>query len=74
MHRSNATGLIDRLEARGLLQRNPIPGDRRAHQVVLTAAGRKLAREILPNTIAPAKPSGTGFPIRAWRESSPICP
>lgn len=48
MHRSNATGMIDRLEARGLLQRRAIPGDRRAHLVVLTAAGRKLVREILP--------------------------
>ena len=48
MHRSNATGLIDRLEARGLLQRKPIARDRRAHQVVLTAAGRKLVRDIRP--------------------------
>lgn len=48
MHRSNATGLIDRLEARGLAERKAIVGDRRAHRVVLTAAGRKLVREILP--------------------------
>jgi DNA-binding MarR family transcriptional regulator len=48
MHRSNATGMIDRLEARGLLARKPIPGDRRAHRVVITTAGRRLVNQILP--------------------------
>jgi len=48
MNRSNATGLIDRLEARGLVQRTAIPGNRRAHQVILTPVGRELVREILP--------------------------
>jgi len=48
MHRSNATGLIDRLEKRGLLQRKSSPTDRRAYRVVLTAAGRKLVEQILP--------------------------
>ena len=48
MHRSNATGLIDRLEQRGLLQRRATPGDRRAYRVVLTPAARRLLRQILP--------------------------
>jgi DNA-binding MarR family transcriptional regulator len=48
MHRSNATGLIDRLEQRGLLQRRNTPGDRRAYQVVLTPAARQLLDQILP--------------------------
>ncbi len=48
MHRSNATGLIDRLEVRGLLQRRATPGDRRANRVVLTPAARRLLGEILP--------------------------
>src|ERR1700733_3319928 len=39
MHRSNVTGLVDRLEARGLLQRRPNPTDRRAFKVALTDAG-----------------------------------
>src|SRR5580704_3179201 len=42
MHRSNVTGLVDRLEARGLLRRRESPGDRRAFNVVLTPAGQKL--------------------------------
>lgn len=47
-HRSNITGLVDRLEKRGLVKRHPVPGDRRAHQVELTAAGERLLEEILP--------------------------
>ena len=49
MHRSNVTGLVDRLETRGLVQRRDSARDRRAYRVVLTAAGRKLVRDILPN-------------------------
>jgi MarR family 2-MHQ and catechol resistance regulon transcriptional repressor len=49
MHRSNVTGLIDRLEKRGLLQRLSLPGDRRAYRVVLTASGGDLLARILPD-------------------------
>ncbi len=49
MHRSNVTGLVDRLEARGLLQRQDSQTDRRAFIVVLTPVGRKLIRKILPD-------------------------
>ena len=49
MHRSNVTGLIDRLEKRGLLQRRASPGDRRAYRVVLTPAARQLLGRILPD-------------------------
>ena len=48
MHRSNVTGLVDRMEARGLVERRESPGDRRAYQVVLAADGAKLLRRILP--------------------------
>src|SRR5262249_8628900 len=36
MHRSNVTGLVDRLEARHLVQRKDAPADRRAFNMVLT--------------------------------------
>jgi DNA-binding MarR family transcriptional regulator len=49
MHRSNITGLVDRLEARGLARRQDNPGDRRAFNVVLTPAGAKLLRRVLPS-------------------------
>jgi MarR family transcriptional repressor of emrRAB len=48
MHRSNLTGLVDRLEQRGLVRRRDQHGDRRAWRVVLTPAGRRLLGGILP--------------------------
>src|SRR5437763_6488875 len=36
---SNVTGLVDRLEARGLVARQPSPDDRRVKHVVLIEAG-----------------------------------
>jgi DNA-binding MarR family transcriptional regulator len=37
------TGLVDRAERRGLAERAPVPGDRRALRVTLTEAGRRSA-------------------------------
>jgi DNA-binding MarR family transcriptional regulator len=37
----NVTGLTDQLVAEGLVERRHVPGDRRAHAVSLTPAGRK---------------------------------
>jgi DNA-binding MarR family transcriptional regulator len=48
MHRSNATGLVDRLETRGLVKRTENNADRRAYVVVLTPAGRRLLHQVLP--------------------------
>ncbi|MBX3734761.1 MAG: MarR family transcriptional regulator [Verrucomicrobiae bacterium] len=47
-HRSNITGLVDRLEARGLVQRREQSGDRRAWRVVLTPDGRRQMHTLLP--------------------------
>lgn len=44
---SNVTGLIDRLEVRGLVARQPSPDDRRVKHVVLTPAGRRLRDQLL---------------------------
>ena len=55
MHRSNLTGLVDRLEQRSLVERQEVAGDRRAYRVVLTKAGDKLVREILPDYYAGAE-------------------
>jgi DNA-binding MarR family transcriptional regulator len=47
---SNVTGLTDRLEARGLVERRPAPHDRRVRHLVLTDAGAamraRIAREL----------------------------
>lgn len=62
MHRSNITGLVDRLEKRGLLQRKDNPSDRRAYKVTLTVAGRKLIEKILPDYYAAAETIWGNFP------------
>ena len=49
MHRSNVTGLIDRLEKRDLVHRKDLATDRRAYRVVLTKAGIALLEQILPH-------------------------
>ncbi len=43
---SNATGMVDRLEARGLVERLPSTADRRVKLVHLTAAGKRLHRRL----------------------------
>jgi DNA-binding MarR family transcriptional regulator len=43
--KSNITQLVDRLEADGLVERQPDPNDRRARLATLTPAGRKACRD-----------------------------
>ncbi len=40
--RSNVTGLVDRMEAAGWVERRDDPADRRVYRVALTPAGRRL--------------------------------
>lgn len=68
MHRSNITGLVDRLEKRGLLQRKDNPGDRRAYKVVLTATGRKLIEKILPDYYDAAEKIWGDFPVTRTKQ------
>lgn len=52
---SNVTGLVDRLETRGLIERRPGPDDRRVRMLVLTPAGEELRTRALARfTEAPA--------------------
>ena len=64
MHRSNLTGLVDRLEKRGLVARREVAADRRAYSVVLTAAGARLLRDILPRYYEDAARVWDRLPIR----------
>ncbi|MFF9620468.1 MarR family winged helix-turn-helix transcriptional regulator [Streptomyces griseosporeus] len=43
---SNVTGIVDRLEARGLVERRPDPADRRVKVAVATDEGRRIARTL----------------------------
>src|SRR5437773_10381945 len=63
MHRSNVTGLVDRLEARGLVQRRDSAHDRRAYRVVLTTAGKRLLQQILPRYYAAAEQVWGALPV-----------
>jgi DNA-binding MarR family transcriptional regulator len=47
--KSNITALIDRLQKEGLILRNPVDGDRRRYDIVLTDQGIKCV-----NTVEPA--------------------
>jgi DNA-binding MarR family transcriptional regulator len=42
---SNVTGIVDRLEARGLVERRTAPDDRRVKHLVLTDAGRTMRQQ-----------------------------
>jgi DNA-binding MarR family transcriptional regulator len=61
MHRSNVTGLVDRMEKRGLLERQEVADDRRAYRIVLTVAGRKLLEEVLPTYYEAGEQVWDGF-------------
>ena len=44
----NVTGVVGRLVAVGLVERHPVPEDRRAVRVRLTPRGRRLMRRAIP--------------------------
>jgi MarR family transcriptional regulator, organic hydroperoxide resistance regulator len=50
---SNVTGLIDRLESRGLVRRKPSSTDRRVKVLELTAAGTRLRSIVLERMARP---------------------
>lgn len=52
-HASNVTGLVDRLEARGLVRRQPSAGDRRVRVLVLTPSGARVRAVLVERLMAP---------------------
>ncbi len=60
----NVTGIVERLATRGLVSREPVPGDRRTMRIVLTREGRRAMASALPRhrldlarLLAPVPPS-----------------
>ena len=45
------TYVVDKLEKKGLVERQPLPNDRRASNVVLTEDGKQLFGEIFPKHV-----------------------
>ncbi|MHB8551499.1 MAG: MarR family winged helix-turn-helix transcriptional regulator [Acidiferrobacterales bacterium] len=54
------TGIIDRLEAKGLVRREVPAGDRRSFRAVLTGAGEALFSEVFPAHVAYIRRAFTG--------------
>jgi MarR family transcriptional regulator, organic hydroperoxide resistance regulator len=52
-HDSNVTGLVDKLERRGLIERRGVPTDRRVKLISLTAAGEALRAKMLARLFEP---------------------
>jgi MarR family transcriptional regulator, organic hydroperoxide resistance regulator len=50
---SNVTGLVDRLESRGLVRRQPSSGDRRIKVLELTQAGARLRSIVMERMTQP---------------------
>lgn len=64
---SNVTGLVDRLEERGLVARRPSSEDRRVKELRLTPAGERLRASLLRRMAAPSHPLAR-LSVRQQRE------
>jgi DNA-binding MarR family transcriptional regulator len=56
---SNITGLIDRIEARGLVERTLDPGDRRVRLLALTTGGRRVREGLVAELVVQVMASTT---------------
>jgi MarR family transcriptional regulator, organic hydroperoxide resistance regulator len=67
---SNVTGIVDRLEDRGLVRRDAAPGDRRVKMLVVTDSGLTLRRRMLKRMSQAPEPIARLSPAdqRALRE------
>jgi DNA-binding MarR family transcriptional regulator len=50
---SNVTGIVDRLEARGLIERRADPEDRRVKRIVITRTGARMRERMLARLYEP---------------------
>jgi len=58
---STVTGVADRLEAQGFIERQPLAGDRRVRALALTGAGRERRASLVARLLE-APESVTGLP------------
>ena len=52
---SNVTGIVDKLESRGLIARQGAEGDRRIKMLVVTEKGRRLRDQLWARTMEPPR-------------------
>jgi DNA-binding MarR family transcriptional regulator len=50
---SNVTGIVDKLEARGLIERRPVEHDRRVKMLAVTKRGEELRRRFMERSSEP---------------------
>ena len=63
---SNVTGIVDRLEARGLIERRPAENDRRVKLLVLTEEGNRV-RSIAETQMTQPPPEIAALPLEHQR-------
>jgi DNA-binding MarR family transcriptional regulator len=63
---SNVTGLVDRLEARGFVERRAAPSDRRVKTLVLTPEGMEVRARVIRGMSEPP-PGIAGLPAEDQR-------
>lgn len=62
------TGYLDRLEARGLVERTQDPSDRRAKLVRLTQAAEQALDKVMPVSAALRADAAKGLPAADWTQ------
>lgn len=70
VHRSNVTGLVDRLESQGLVRRLDDERDRRVYRIALTEEGRDKARRAEQLYLERIHALMGGLEPREWRTLS----
>lgn len=70
VHRSNVTGLVDRLESQGLVRRLDDERDRRVYRIALTEEGRDKARRAEQLYLERIHALMGGLDPREWRTLS----
>jgi len=63
---SNVTGLVDKLEARGLIERQPDPSDRRVKMIAVTPDGAEFRTKVIERASEPP-PSFSNLTAREQR-------
>lgn len=66
------TGVVDRLEIRGWVQRVPLESDRRCTLAVLTDEGQRLFEEAFPRHIAEVKTRFDRMPLERQAEARQV--
>lgn len=72
LDKSSITGLVDRAEKRGLVQRSPSIQDRRVIHVAMTPAGRRIVRKVVAAFVADISAATAGLSPAQQRQLSTL--